>query len=129
MIRRMSSRCSSAEARAKPEELFADAGCGCGENIVACRECGVELTAPKTLGKAPDMNKIQLSDFKISDDGKEVFSCLQGHCPLSCTMPENKSKRKKKGKAIFPKEACSLCGFQSICLVKLIEDGNYRLEY
>ncbi len=47
------------EAKSKPEELFADAGHGRGENIVACREEGVALTAPNTLGNAPDMNKIR----------------------------------------------------------------------
>ena len=114
------------EADTKPEELFADAGYGCGENIVACREKEVELTAPNTLGKAPDMNKVQLSDFQISDDGTEVLSCIQGHCPLSCTVSEGK---KKKVKAIFPKEACSTCEFQSVCPVKQIKGGNYKLEY
>jgi hypothetical protein len=78
------------EERTKPEELFADAGYGRGENIVACREEGVALTAPNTLGKAPDMNKIQLSDFEVSDDATEVLSCIQGHRPLSCTVSENK---------------------------------------
>ena len=75
------------------------------------------------------MTKIQLSDFEISDDGKEVLSCIQGHRPLSCTVSENKKKRKKKVRAIFPKDACSVCEFQSICPVKRIKGGNYRLEY
>ena len=117
------------EARTKPEELFADAGYGRGENIVACREEGVALTAPNTLGKAPDMTRIQLSDFEVSDDATEVLSCIQGHRPLSCSVSENKKKRKKKVRAIFPKDACSVCEFQSICPVKRIKGGNYRLEY
>jgi hypothetical protein len=117
------------EAKAKPEELFADAGYGCGENIVASREEGVALTAPNTLGKAPDLDKVQLSDFEVSDDGKEVLSCIQGHRPLSCTVSEKKKKRKKKVKAIFSKEACSLCEFQSVCPVKRVKGGHYRLEY
>ena len=117
------------EARTKPEELFADAGYGRGENIVACREEGVALTAPNTLGKAPDMNKIQLSDFEVSDDATEILSCVQGHRPLSCTVSENKKKRKKKVRAIFSQDACSVCEFQSICPVKRIKGGNYRLEY
>ena len=47
---------------------------------------------------------------------------------MPCTVSENKKKRKKV-KAIFPQEACSLCEFQSICPVKRIKGGNYKLEY
>jgi hypothetical protein len=113
------------EAGTKPEELLADAGYGPGENIVVCRDRGVTLTAPNTVGKEPIPDKVQLSDFKVGEDGTQVLSCIQGHCPLSCTV----SADGKTVEAILPKEACVTCEFLPICPVKRIKGGHYRLLF
>ena len=113
------------EADTKPEELFADAGYGSGENIVVCREHEVTLTAPNTLGKKPDINKVQLSDFEVGEDGILVTSCIKGQVPLSCTV----SGKGKTVVAVFPKDACLVCEFLPICPVKRIKAGKYRLRF
>jgi len=113
------------EAGTKPEELFADAGYGRGENIVVCKDREVTLTAPNTVGKEPDTNKVQLSDFEVGEDDTQVLSCIQGHCPLSCTV----SGDGKTVEVIFPKETCANCEFLPICPVKRIKGGKYRLRF
>lgn len=70
------------EAGHKPDELICDAGYGSGENVLQAQEQGVELTAPITSGKSPDLNKIQLSDFEVTADCRQVLSCIKGHAPL-----------------------------------------------
>ena len=48
--------------------LLVDAGYGSGENILEAQEGGVQLTAPVTVGKPPNEEKMQLSAFKVSSD-------------------------------------------------------------
>lgn len=113
------------EAGHKPGELFADAGYASGENILEAQERAVELTAPITSGKSPDLNKIQLSDFEVASNCTQVLSCIKGHAPLEC-------KSVGSGKAvvaIFAASHCSKCEFLPICLVKQHKSGNYRLRY
>ena len=114
------------ETDSKPEELFADAGYGSGENILECKGHDVELSAPITTGKEPDIaHKVQLSDFEVGEDGIRVTSCIKGQVPLSCTV----SGKGKTVSAIFPKDACSVCEFRTICPVKRSKGGNFRLRY
>ena len=114
------------ETDSKPEELFADAGYGSGENILECKGHDVELSAPITTGKEPDIaHKVQLSDFEVGEDGIRVTSCIKGQVPLSCTI----SGKGKTVSAIFPKDACSVCEFRTICPVKRSKGGNFRLRY
>lgn len=113
------------EAGHKPDELAADAGYGSGENILKAQERAVELVAPITSGKSPDLNKIQLSDFEVTADCRQVFSCIKGHAPLKC-------KKVGAGKAViavFSAAHCSQCEFLPICPVKRQKGGNYRLRY
>ena len=109
----------------KPGELFADAGYGSGENIVQAQEQGVELTAPITSGKAPDSNKMQLSDFEVTADCKQLLCCIKGHAPLSCKLTGGG----KAVVALFAAAHCSECEFLPICLVKRRKGGSYRLRY
>ena len=113
------------EAGHKPAELFADAGYGSGKNIVEAQGRGVELTAPITSGKSPDLNKIQLSDFEVASDCRQVLSCIKGHAPLECKSVGSR----KAVVAIFSASHCSECEFLPICLVKRHKSGNYRLRY
>ncbi len=113
------------EAGHKPTELFADAGYGSGENIVAAQERQVKLCAPITSGKDPDLKKIQLSDFEVTSDCRQVLSCLKDHAPLKC-------KECGGGKAViavFSAKHCTQCEFLPICPVKRQKGGNYRLRY
>ena len=109
----------------KPAELFGDAGYGSGENILQAHEREVELTAPVTCGKAPDLNKMQLSDFETSEGCTQVVSCIRGHAPLECKIVE----RGKVVEAVFSREHCLLCEFLPICPVTRIRGGDYRLKY
>ncbi len=81
------------ETGRKPAELFADAGCGSGENILQAYEHEVELTAPVNCGKALDLNKMQLSDFETNEDCTQVVSCIRGHAPLECKVVDLRSCR------------------------------------
>ncbi len=113
------------EAGHKPNELAADAGYGSGENILKAQERAVELVAPITSGKSPDLNKIQLSDFEVTTDYRQVLSCIKGHSPLKC-------KELAGGNAvmaIFSGSHCSKCEFLPICPVKRHKGGNSRLRY
>jgi len=71
------------ETGRKPAELFADAGYGSGENILQAKEREVELIAPVTCGKAPDLNKMQWSDFETNEDCTQVVGLYPGACALS----------------------------------------------
>lgn len=109
----------------KPDELFADAGYGSGENILEAQERGVQLSAPVTVGKPPNEEKMQLSDFETSADYTRVKACIKGHAPCLC-------RRIKDGKtveAIFSGEHCTQCELLPICLVKRRKKGQYRLRY
>jgi len=108
----------------KPEELFADAGYGSGENILEAGERGVSLTAPITCGKTPAQGQMHLADFDVSEDCRVVLCCIKDHPPLEC-----RSIGKKRVEAVFSHEDCSGCGFLPYCPVKPGKDGNYRLRY
>lgn len=113
------------ETGRKPAELFADAGYGSGENILQAKEREVELIAPVTCGKAPDLNKMQLSDFETNEDCTQVVSCIRGHAPCQCKIVD----RGKAVEAVFSREHCLLCEFLPICPVRRIKGGDYRLKY
>jgi hypothetical protein len=110
------------EAGCKPGELFADAGYGSGENILAAQEHEVALSAPITCGRAPDLKKVQLSDFEVSADCRQVLSCIKGYAPSECrSLGDSEAVE-----AIFPASACE---FLAICPVTRQRAGTYRLRY
>jgi hypothetical protein len=113
------------EMNHKPEELFADAGYGSGENILEAQQRGVQLSAPLTVGKPPDEEKMQLSDFETSSDYIQVKACIKGHAPRLC----RKTKDGKMVEAIFSGEHCTQCELLPLCLVKRRKKGLYRLRY
>ncbi len=105
--------------------MFADAGYGSGENILQAHEHEVELTAPVTCGKSPDLNKIQLSDFETNEDCTQIASCIPGHAPFECKIVDCG----KTVEAVFSRKHCLICEFLPICPVKRIKGGDYRLKY
>jgi hypothetical protein len=113
------------ETNHKPDELFADAGYGSGENILEAQERGVELSAPVTVGKPPNEDKMQLSDFDTSTDYTQVKACIKGYAPRLCRPIKNG----KMVEAIFSGEHCTQCELLPICLVKRRKKGQYRLRY
>ncbi len=113
------------EAGCKPGELFADAGYGSGENILAAREHEVALSAPITCGRAPDLKKVQLSDFEVSPDCRQVLACIKGQAPSECRSLDDS----ETVEAIFAASACSACEFLAICPVTRQRAGTYRLRY
>lgn len=112
------------EQGCKPEELFADAGYGSGDNILEAGEQGVLLTAPITCGKTPEPDRMQLADFDITPDCRTVLTCVMGHSPVDC-----RPIGKDKVEAVFCASHCAKCEFLPYCLVKRDKRGDYRLKY
>jgi hypothetical protein len=108
----------------KPEELFADAGYGSGDNILEAGEQGVLLTAPITCGKTPEPDRMQLADFDVTPDCCTVLECVMGHPPLYC-----RSTGKDQVEAVFSASHCAKCEFVPYCLVKRDKRGDHRLKY
>ena len=111
------------EAGQKPTELFADAGYASGANILEAQERGVDLVAPITSGSPPNLDRMQLSDFEVTADGRKVLACITDQTPLTSEVTED-----GQVVAIFSHASCSQCQFLSVCLVKRYQ-GNYRLKY
>ena len=111
------------EAGQKPTELFADAGYASGANILEAQERGVDLVAPITSGSPPNLDRMQLSDFGVTADGRKVLACITDQIPLTSEVTED-----GQVVAIFSHASCSQCQFLSVCLVKRYQ-GNYRLKY
>jgi hypothetical protein len=107
----------------KPTELFADAGYASGANILEAQERGVDLVAPITSGSPPNLDRMQLSDFKVTADGRQVLACITDQIPLTSEVTDD-----DQVVAIFSHSSCSRCQFLSVCLVKRYQ-GNYRLKY
>jgi Transposase DDE domain/Transposase domain (DUF772) len=108
----------------KPEELFADAGYGSGDNILEAGEQGVRLSAPITCGKTPEPDRMRLADFDVTPDCRTVLACVMGHPPLHC-----RSIGKDKVEAVFCASHCAGCEFLPYCLVKRDKRGDHRLKY
>jgi hypothetical protein len=113
-----------AEQGCKPEELFADAGYGSGENIIEAGDQGVLLTAPITCGKTPGPDRMRLADFDVTPDCRAVLACPMDHPPLEC-----RSTGKDGVEAVFSDSHCSQCEFVPYCLVKRDKRGRRRLKY
>lgn len=111
------------ESGHKPAELFADAGYGSGANILEAQAREVDLVAPVTSGKPPDLEKMQLSDFGVTADGRQVLACITDQIPFTSEVTEDGQVA-----AIFSHASCSRCRFLSVCRVKRYR-GNYRLVY
>lgn len=111
------------ETAHKPTELFADAGYGSGANILEAQARGVELVAPITSGSPPDLDRMQLSDFEVSADGRQVLACITGQTPLTSRVTED-----GRVVALFAQASCSRCPFLPVCRVKR-HHGAYRLKY
>jgi hypothetical protein len=99
---------STEKRNLKPEDLTADSLYGSDDNYEQAKENGVELVAP-TMG-SPEEDKINLSDFQISEKGK-IISCPQGHAPA-------KVKKKKRYSVGFDAQHCRNCPQLESCPVK-----------
>ena len=81
------------------------------------------FVAPITSGSPPNLDRMQLSDFEVTADGRKVLACITDQTPLTSEMTED-----GQVVAIFSHASCSQCQFLSVCLVKRYQ-GNYRLKY
>ena len=45
-----------------------------GANILEAQERGVDLVAPITSGSPPNLERMQLSDFEVTADGRQVLA-------------------------------------------------------
>ncbi len=108
----------------KPDELFADAGYGTGENLLETHEKDVEFIAPVTSGAKPKENRVRIDDFEFNSDWTRVLSCLKDHAPAKTGLTPNR----KSVFAVFKKSACGQCEFETVCPVKRHRNGTFRLR-
>ncbi|MBW1936967.1 MAG: transposase [Deltaproteobacteria bacterium] len=66
---------------------------------------------------------MQLSDFAVTADGRQVLACITDQIPLTSEVTGD-----GQVVAIFSHASCSRCRFLSVCRVKRYQ-GNYRLVY
>jgi hypothetical protein len=108
----------------KPQELFADAGYGSGDNFLDAKASGVDLTAPMTSGGKADENRVRVEDFTFDNNWTRVLSCLKNHAPVESGLIE-------EGKfvfAVFHQEHCEKCDFKDICQVKRNKNGKFYFK-
>ena len=108
----------------KPEELFADAGYGSGENLLHAKERGVDLSAPMTSGSKPQENHVHIDDFVFDLDWTRVLACIKDHAPAKTGLTPNG----KDVFAVFEESACGRCEFNPVCPIKRHKNGTFRLR-
>jgi len=109
---------------AKPDELFADAGYGSGDNLLETQKKGVEFIAPLTSGSKPGENRVRIDDFDFDSNWTRVLSCLKGHEPARTGPTPNG----KAVLAVFKESACGRCELEALCPVKRHKNGTFRLR-
>jgi len=111
-----------------PDEILVDTGYTGDENVQLAEEKGVELVGPVPSGscktKDHEYERLNIDDFDIDEQSKEVICCPAGHEPQSS---EHNSETGKT-KTVMPESACSQCEFFEQCPVEKIR-GQYKLEH
>jgi hypothetical protein len=105
----------------KPKTAFGDGGFTSGDNIVACRDRGIDLQG-NLVGADKEPNRLKLADFQFVEDGVTMTACPAEHKPTSQRL-ENSRKTKKKSQQNFivhyEKETCATCKLAGDCPVKI----------
>ena len=112
------------EAGIRPEELFADAGYGSGDNILLAAGQGVDLVAPVTSGSAPDEARMRPDDFDFDPECATVLACFADREPIQSGLTPNG----KDILAIFPASSCGACQWKPQCPVKRHKNGTFRFR-
>lgn len=110
----------------EPKEMTADTTYGSTENVLACRERGIELIAPVAGSKveAPQEDELTEGDFEIDPEGKQ-----KTRCPRGCSA-ESETRNVKRGKvaAVFSADSCRDCPHVEHCPTKRRKNGNRVLR-
>lgn len=105
----------------KPDTAFGDGTFTSGDNIVECRERGIDLQG-NLVGADKEPNRLKLADFHFAEDGATMTACPAEHSPTGQRL-ENSKKPKKKSQqnfiVHFDKETCATCKLAGDCPVKL----------
>lgn len=106
---------------AVPEQLYADAGYGSGENIVAARDRGTELVAP--IGsKESDKGTLELNRFDFDATGEHLRRCPAGQAPRA----HSTTRGGKTRHAWFHTSQCQSCPHREQCPVENRKRGSLR---
>jgi transposase len=114
------------ERNLEPKEMTADTTYGSTENVLACRERGIELVAPVAGSKVetPQEGELTAGDFEIDPDGKQKTRCPRG-CPA-----ESEKRNAKRGKvvAVFSASSCRDCPHAGNCPARRRKNGSRVLR-
>lgn len=94
---------------AAPSVLFADAGYGSGDNLVAAEARGTDLQAP--IGAKPSGEHFPLHVFRTDDEKRSITLCPNGQAPIS----QRPSKNGLTIIASFSADVCARCPIAGIC--------------
>ena len=115
-----------AERDLEPKEMIADTTYGSTENVLACRERGVELVAPVAGPEVEASKEDELTegDFEIDPEGKQ-----KTRCPRGCRA-ESETRNVKRGKvvAVFSAPSCRDCPHADSCPARRRKNGNRVLR-
>ncbi len=115
-----------AERDLKPKEMAADTTYGSTENVLACRERGIELVAPVPGPEveAPKEDELTEGDFEIDPEGKQKTRCPRG-CPAES---ETRNAKRSKVAAVFSADSCRDCPHAENCPARRRKNGNRVLR-
>lgn len=105
----------------KPKTAFVDGTFTSGDNIVECRDRGIDLQG-NLVGTDKEPNRLKLADFHFAQDGVTMTACPAEH-PSTGQRVENSKRPKKKSQqnviVHFDKATCAACKLSGDCPVKL----------
>ena len=103
-----------------PDEMYADAGYGSGDNIVMAREeHGTDLKAP--IGSKESDKYIPVGEFEFDAEGQQVLRCPAGQVPVR----HQQNKSGKATLAIFSADQCRRCPLRHVCPTDKRRDGRH----
>jgi hypothetical protein len=107
-----------------PDEMLADTGYTCDENVQLADEQGVELVGPVAGYSTEDHGQLDIDDFNIDEKTEEVICCPAGHKPHR----SEHSSETGKTKTVMPESICVQCEFRKQCPVRKTRRG-YQLDH
>ena len=110
----------------EPKELIADTTYGSTENVLACRERGIELVAPVAGSgvEAPKEAELTVGDFEIDPEARQ-----KTRCPRGCTAErETRNVKRDKMVAVFSADSCRECPHAGNCPARRRKKGDRVLR-
>lgn len=96
--------------------LAADGAYGGENNREAASKHNIKLVTTNFTGRKPDDI---YAEFKFTEDGKYLLSCVNGQAPVECTYdPDN-----ERSVAYFLLETCENCPYKDKCQPRFLKKG------